>query len=205
MACIVFKLEDGSTITTPLEAETTTLGRADDNVMQLADPSVSSHHAVIKYTGEGFFLQDMRSSNGTRLNGVLVEEALLQDGDRVAFGDVLAVFYVNEPALPPPAPEVVEEIKPLVVAAAPVTGIPHGAGRYNPKLRPVPRRTTPSEGEGCMNFFLLCLLCFGAFAIGLSLRHYEKTERFLPNDLAERLFSKMGRLKIEMPEDEKKE
>gem|GEM_PF-5507203 len=61
-----------------------------------------------------------------------------------------------------------------------------------------------NEGEGCMSFFVLCLLCFGAFAIGLCMRHYQQTERFLPNDLVNKMFSKVSRITIEMPEESKK-
>lgn len=208
MACIVFKLEDGSTINTPLDVDLLTLGRAEDSMVQLADPSVSSHHATIKAKPDGYYVQDLGSRNGTRLNDVVIEEALLRDGDRVAFGDVIAFFYAdNVPvavtpiAVAPPAPEVVV---PLVTAAAPVTGVPRGAGHYNPKPRtPVRPPVRVNEGEGCMSFFVLCLLCFGAFAIGLCMRHYQQTERFLPNDLVEKMFSKVSRIKIEMPEEKK--
>jgi len=126
MACIVFKLEDGSTINTPLDVDLLTLGRAEDSMVQLADPSVSSRHATIKAKPDGFYVQDLGSRNGTRLNDVVIEEALLKDGDRVAFGDVAAFFYSDTvpvlaaPVAPTPPPDVVV---PLVTAAAPVTGI----------------------------------------------------------------------------------
>lgn len=207
MACIVFKLEDGSTINTPLDVDLLTLGRAEDSMVQLADPSVSSRHATIKARPDGFYVQDLGSRNGTRLNDVVIEEALLKDGDRVAFGDVAAFFYSDTvpvlaaPVARPPTPDVVV---PLVTAAAPVTGIPRGAGKYNPKPRQVSRSAPVGEGEGCMSFFVLCLLCFGAFAIGLCMRHYQQTERFLPNDLVNKMFSKVSRITIEMPDETKK-
>ena len=208
MACIVFKLEDGSTINTPLDVDLLTLGRAEDSMVQLADPSVSSRHATIKAKPDGFYVQDLGSRNGTRLNDVVIEEALLKDGDRVAFGDVAAFFYSDKvpvlaaPVAPTPPPDVVV---PLVTAAAPVAGIPRGAGQYNPKPRlPARPAARVNEGEGCMSFFVLCLLCFGAFAIGLCMRHYQQTERFLPNDLVSKMFSKVSRITIEMPEESKK-
>jgi hypothetical protein len=40
-------------------------------------------------------------------------------------------------------------------------------------------------------------------ALGLCLRHYQQTERLLPSDLAEKMFSKVGRIKIEMPDEKK--
>ena len=47
MASIVFTLEDGSTITTPLDTDLITIGRAEDSIVQLPCGSVSSHHATI--------------------------------------------------------------------------------------------------------------------------------------------------------------
>ena len=204
MACIVFKLEDGSTINTPLDVDILTLGRAEDSMVQLADPSVSSLHATIKSKPDGYYVQDLGSRNGTRLNDVVIEEARLSDGDRVAFGDVIAFFYADDApvAVAPPTPDIVV---PLVQAAPPVTGVPRGAGKYNPKPRtPVRPPVRVNEGDGCMTFFVLCLLCFGAFALGLCIRHYQQTERFLPNDLVNKMFSKVSRIKIEMPEEPKK-
>jgi pSer/pThr/pTyr-binding forkhead associated (FHA) protein len=37
-------------------------------------------------------LKDLNSTNGTQLNGVLVTDAELKDGDKIRFGSVLAVF-----------------------------------------------------------------------------------------------------------------
>ena len=106
---------------------------------------------------------------------------------RASAGDSAAI-----PLVPPPS------------VAPPVTGIPQGAGRYNPKVRPsISRNAKVGQGEGCMSFFVLCLLCFGAFTIGLCMRHYQQTERFLLNDLADKMFSKVSRIKIEMPEEKK--
>lgn len=213
MACIVFTLEDGSTITTPLDTDLITVGRAEDSIVQLPSGSVSSHHATIKARPDGYYVQDLGSRNGTRLNGVEVEEALLTDGDRVAFGDIQAMFLaddevpmaVAEPVFIP-APVFIEpDVRRLVEPAAPVTGIPHGQGKFAPKPKRYNRATADLyEGSGCMTAFVLILLFVGAFVIGLSLRHYKVTEGgMLPADLSDHFFNKVKRIKIEMPEEEK--
>lgn len=43
------------------------VGRAPDNDLCLLDPSVSRHHARITPYRHGFILQDLNSSNGTKL------------------------------------------------------------------------------------------------------------------------------------------
>lgn len=206
MASIVFNLEDGSTINMPLDVDLITVGRAEDSIVQLPCPSVSSHHATIKARADGYYIQDLGSRNGTRLNGAEIEEALLNDGDRLAIGDIQAVFYATdevpaaEPA-PAPAPQAVPiptpEIQRLVDTAPPVTGIPHGANYYNPQPRYRSGRTA-EEGSGCMSAFVLFILCSAALLIGLSLRHYKETGGVLPNDIIAKLFSKV---KIEVKDD----
>ena len=213
MASIVFTLEDGSTITTPLDTDLITIGRAEDSIVQLPSGSVSSHHATIKARPDGYYVQDLGSRNGTRLNGAEVEEAMLSDGDRIAFGDIQSVFLANDdyaeaavvPAMVPeylPEPEMVYR---LHEPAAPVTGIPRGAGKFAPKPK---NYTSPTahlyEGGGCTSAFVMILLFLGAFFVGLTLRHYKVTDGgMLPADLADHFFNKVKRIKIEMPEEQK--
>ncbi len=59
------------------------LGRESDNSFVLADPGVSRHHARLVRSGDGWAIEDLGSSNGTRVNGRRVSRARLKDGDRV--------------------------------------------------------------------------------------------------------------------------
>ena len=201
MACIVFSLEDGTTFTTALESELTTVGRHPESMVPLNSGSVSSHHGAIRWRDDGFYVQDLGSRNGTRVNGVEIEEAKLNDGDRVAFGDVQAVYYeadeVPQEAVPEPVFVPPPTIQKLVTEAAPVSGIPPGAGRYQPKARQTPGTRPSDEGSGCMTAFILTILFVTAFALGLTLRHYNQTGGFLPNDLTEKLFNKASKIHIE--------
>lgn len=205
MACIVFSLEDGTTFTTPLESELITVGRHPESMVPLPSASVSSHHGAIRWREDGFYVQDLGSRNGTRVNGAEIEESKLNDGDRIAFGDVQAVyFHADAPPevapAPPPAPMVIPTptIQKLVSEAPPVSGIPKGAGRYQPKARPAPgRHSQVEEGSGCMTAFMMMVLFVFAFVLGLSLRHYNQTGGFLPNDLTEKLFNKASKIRIE--------
>lgn len=85
-----------------LEAEVTTIGRAEDNMVVLDDASVSGHHAEIEQTESGLVVRDLGSTNGTKVNGMAVTEAVLNDGDQLCFGSVDAQFAVNE--IPPLEP-----------------------------------------------------------------------------------------------------
>ena len=63
-----------------------TIGRGSINHFQLEDPFVSTRHARIEKTPRGYLLRDLRSRNGTLLNGARVLEALLSDGDQIQVG-----------------------------------------------------------------------------------------------------------------------
>jgi serine protease Do len=70
------------------DKERITIGRAPDNDLIFGDGQrrVSSHHAEIIRRGEGFLLQDLGSTNGTRINGRRVITSELNSDDMIEFG-----------------------------------------------------------------------------------------------------------------------
>jgi pSer/pThr/pTyr-binding forkhead associated (FHA) protein len=65
------------------------IGRATDSALRLDLREVSRVHAAITVTDDEVRLEDLRSENGTRLNGRLINGPVrLESGDRVAFGDL---------------------------------------------------------------------------------------------------------------------
>lgn len=77
------------------------IGRELDNVLRIADPSISRHHAVIRKIATGYEVQDLGSSNGVLLNGSKVQSSPLQDGDRITLGQVQITFADPKPAESP--------------------------------------------------------------------------------------------------------
>jgi len=74
----------------------TTIGRTPDNHIAVPEAEVSRHHARITLTDRGFVLEDLRSGNGTLVNGErLSGEQLLKDEDRVRIGSRTFVFRVQ--------------------------------------------------------------------------------------------------------------
>jgi pSer/pThr/pTyr-binding forkhead associated (FHA) protein len=77
-----------------LDAEQT-IGRAPTNQISIADGSVSSVHARILRTAEGFVLEDLQSRNGTFVNGEKVDgKRPLADGDLIRLGKIIMTFNV---------------------------------------------------------------------------------------------------------------
>jgi hypothetical protein len=79
----------------PLLEESTTIGRTPSNAIALSDGSVSSNHARVLRTADGFVIEDVGSRNGTFINSEKVTgKRALADGDVVRLGKVLMTFNV---------------------------------------------------------------------------------------------------------------
>ena len=87
------------------------LGQASSCAIQLKDPHVSRKHIALTATPTHLLLVDLGSTNGTRVNGVVVREARLRGGETVSIGrTVLGVEAddlkpANVPGTLPPPPE----------------------------------------------------------------------------------------------------
>lgn len=67
---------------------TTTVGRHHSSDVVIDDPSVSRRHAEITYSGDGYFVSDLGSKNGTFVNqdNIGNSQHSLVDGDEITFG-----------------------------------------------------------------------------------------------------------------------
>ena len=72
-----------------------TIGRLPDNVVLIDNPAVSGHHARVFHEGNRVILEDLRSTNGTFVNGRPVTRHVLQHGDEVLVGKHQIVFDQN--------------------------------------------------------------------------------------------------------------
>ena len=84
-----------------LPSESCTVGRADDNGIQLEDLTVSLCHALLERTEAGWLLEDLGSENGTFLGGVRIRRAVLSPGDVVVLGAAELRYEEAPPTLFP--------------------------------------------------------------------------------------------------------
>lgn len=74
------------------------VGRSSACAIAILEPTVSRCHAVIgHYSGTEFYIMDMGSSNGTRVNRrrlAQLERQPLKDGDLIEFGCIRVEFFV---------------------------------------------------------------------------------------------------------------
>lgn len=69
------------------------IGRSGDADVQIEDRYASGVHARVFPRGDRFLVEDMRSTNGTLLNGASLQgEAELIDGDTIQIGDTVFRF-----------------------------------------------------------------------------------------------------------------
>lgn len=103
MSKLIFQLPDGNERTVPLRrGETFTIGRDDQRSVALENRTVSRLHARLTWREDGTcLLEDLRSANGTTLNETpLVRPEPLQDGDRLSFGGVAAIYLAADATHP---------------------------------------------------------------------------------------------------------
>src|SRR5690348_3661938 len=64
------------------------VGKADDNDLVLPDDTVSRHHCELVREGDAVRVRDLGSTNGTRVDGTRVTDALLSPGAVLKVGEV---------------------------------------------------------------------------------------------------------------------
>jgi pSer/pThr/pTyr-binding forkhead associated (FHA) protein len=92
MARLVLNGEGVDLGTHELGGDIVWIGRAPLNHIVIDHSTVSGQHALLLRAGDSYWLKDLDSTNGTQINGVLVTDAELKDGDTIRFGSVIAVF-----------------------------------------------------------------------------------------------------------------
>ncbi len=81
-----------------LKADKTTIGRVEDNVFQIPEPSVSSHHCEVLLQGNDIVVKDLNSTNGTYINGQKVTEGPLKPGQILRLGQIEIRLETDAPA-----------------------------------------------------------------------------------------------------------
>ena len=84
--------EEGQERQIALNQEVVTIGRLPDCEVVLKDKGASRRHAQIKLKDGTATLTDLGSTNGTRLNGQVVQSRALEDGDRITIGSTVLEF-----------------------------------------------------------------------------------------------------------------
>jgi len=96
-ACLVHIYPTGPNMGTryPLGGNALVLGRGEDCEIRINDHSVSRKHARIEPSGDGYYVVDLKSTNGTFVNDVPSAMATLKDGDYLRIGNCIYRFLTG--------------------------------------------------------------------------------------------------------------
>lgn len=79
----MFRIESGEAV----------IGRGQGVAVRLLDDGISRKHARVVQVADKILVEDLQSSNGTYLNGELVQRAELQDGDKIRLGSTTVLKF----------------------------------------------------------------------------------------------------------------
>jgi len=81
-----------ATLLVELSNSPVTIGRSTTNTLVLAEPDISSKHAQLFIKNNAWAVRDLKSRNGTFVNGNRIQELVLQEGDLLQIGSYLMVY-----------------------------------------------------------------------------------------------------------------
>src|SRR5947208_1288786 len=113
--------------------ETVSIGRTPKASNPIADNFMSGAHFAVECGADGCRLRDLNSRNGTKLNGELVTEAVLKNGDQIHAGRTKFVVRIEtvpkSESVSAPAP-----MKPSEIATAAVAQKPSSRGKKSERI-----------------------------------------------------------------------
>jgi pSer/pThr/pTyr-binding forkhead associated (FHA) protein len=91
----------------PLAGSELTFGRDASNTICIPDAALSRHHCAFTQQNGAWVVRDLKSSNGTFVNGIQISTHALADGDQIKAGGSVFLFVAAEAPLLPPSGELV--------------------------------------------------------------------------------------------------
>lgn len=101
MAKLFLQQPEGDQLLTDLDpTHTYLIGRDDECSICIPADAISSRHAQLASTKEGWTLEDLGSSNGTAIDGKTVKKAVLADGAQIILGGQVGLLFIADAAAP---------------------------------------------------------------------------------------------------------
>ena len=92
---------DDKTSNYPIVNKSTIIGRSDENDIVLRHVGISRKHVKIYKKAKNYFLADLGSSNGTKVNGKFIQKIKLSHNDLISIGTCDLIFFTDELSAPP--------------------------------------------------------------------------------------------------------
>ncbi len=156
MAKLFWLQPDNSIVEFPLKAEQSLIGRSSRCDVRIKHPGISAEHAVVRQIAGAATLEDMGSTNGTRVNGKRIEQVhVLRHGDQIGVGrerlmyfaelDSAARFLQPEAMAPFSLPAPISEH--VNTSAVTVAAVPTAAGAVGVPATSPSSTVTPSAAR----------------------------------------------------------
>lgn len=95
---LIIEDDEGHQTVVPLSRDVITIGRKEGNTIRLTERNVSRFHAKLLRAGPGIAIEDLRSSNGTRINGERIAGQVdVKQGDLIEIGDYHLAVQSDQP------------------------------------------------------------------------------------------------------------
>ena len=95
MAKLFWLQPDSSIIEFPLKAEQNLIGRTSRCDVRIKHPGISAEHALIRVLPGSATVEDLGSTNGTRVNGKKIELHTLRHGDQIGVGRERLMYFAE--------------------------------------------------------------------------------------------------------------
>jgi pSer/pThr/pTyr-binding forkhead associated (FHA) protein len=102
-ATLLIKLHEKPSQELEIASDCFTIGRKSDNDLVIEDPAVSAHHARITKIYAVYFIEDLKSTNGTHVNNKPVDRHQLRDTDVITIGRHRIIFRDSSATVIAPA------------------------------------------------------------------------------------------------------
>jgi pSer/pThr/pTyr-binding forkhead associated (FHA) protein len=131
----------------PLVRDILTIGRRESCDIPLRRPNVSGLHCELSFRDGFWWIRDLGSTNGVKVNGVRVDKKLVQPGDTIT---IAKLNYKVEYTLPS-GRSAVDELAEDDIMSKPLL---EKAGLLRPPREDRPRRKTDKKGFDPAHFLL---------------------------------------------------
>ena len=154
-----------------------TIGRSKTSTVYVDNKTLSREHTLVYEDKGRYYVRDLNSKNGTRLNDVTVTEAeLLADGDLIKLGPKVSLVFIMDPAEVAAAPPTPRRPAKAVAPPPPVAPVttPSRPRSGTPTERAVPSppsaaRARPRERSAVQLANPLISLVFNAIVVGVAI------------------------------------
>jgi pSer/pThr/pTyr-binding forkhead associated (FHA) protein len=102
-AKLLVKLQGQTSRSLEITGDSFAIGRKPENDLPIEDHTVSGRHAKIVRVQSVYFLEDLKSTNGTAVNGKAIERVQLHDADVITIGQHRLIFQDSAPSPAAPA------------------------------------------------------------------------------------------------------